>query len=53
MTDEVCNNCGHSEEDHPHHFMCYAEVETPNHFRTVGDCRCPGWVKRVEGINDK
>lgn len=37
----MCKNCGHDEADHPNNFMCHYQ-----------DCRCPGWVKQVKGIND-
>lgn len=45
MTEEICKNCGHDKEQHPNSFLCYAGE--------FNDCVCPGWVKRVVGINDE
>lgn len=42
-----CRNCGHKEEDHPSHFLCYYGTDDASDIA----CRCPGWVKKVEGVN--
>ncbi len=50
MTEEICKNCGHTEASHPNHFLCYANGERVDE-ENFASCKCPGWVKKVEGIN--